>query len=353
MKKSILYVAIIAILAISAWWLIKEKKQNSSIIALEEQYAFGIPDTAAITRVIISDKTPASIELTRQNSGWQVNGKFKARADAIDVLLETMHRQSMRTFVPEATQPTILKRLAVYGKEVKVYSGDKLIKHFFVGTETPDQLGTYMMLAGAEQPFAVHIQGFNGYLNSRFFTEEYLWRDRTIFGVAKENIASIKMTYTSSEAESFTVDNTGAKPVLKGLDGTVVGDVQEVNMNIFLGSFRTANYEAMVVPSDGIWAKKDSLQNALPVFELVVTDNTGTTQKLTGYRKRPDRDEEVGEDGLPLEWDPDRLYAFLDDGRMVLIQYYGLRNLIVTKEFFGLELNLDNWFLIILSQAHL
>lgn len=342
MKKSILYLLIIAVLAALTWWLLKENQANTSMKALEDQYDFGVADTASITKIVIADKRPSRVELTRTNGNWQVNGTYKARTDAIDVLLETLYRQTMRTFVPEATQPTILKRLAVYGKEVKVYAGDKLIKHFFVGTETPDQLGTYMMLEGAEQPFAVYIQGFNGYLNSRFFTDEALWRDRTIFGVAKDDIATVKMTYTSSESESFTVDSRTGTPMLMGLDGSIVNEVLPVNMNIFLGSFRTANYEAMVVPTDGIWAKKDSLQNALPVFELMVTDKNGTTQKLTGYRKRPDRDEEVGEDGLPMEWDPDRLYAFLDDGRMVLIQYYGLRNLIVTKEFFGLELNLDN-----------
>ena len=42
------------------------------------------------------------------------------------------------------------------------------------------------------------------------------------------------------------------------------------------------------------------------------------------------------------EWDPDRLYAILDDGRWVVIQYYGLRNIIVDKNFFFTEILIDN-----------
>ncbi len=346
MKKTLIYIVAIVVLALAAWWLIDKNKKNTSIADLEVQYDFTIPDTAAISRIVISDKVPSKVELERTEQGWMVNGQYHSRPDAIRVLLETMKRMSMRSFVPEPTQKTIINRLAVYGKEVKVYAGDELIKHFFVGNETPDQLGTYMMLKGAEQPFAVHIQGFNGYLNSRFFTEEELWRERTIFGQDMADIAEISMIYQEggaiSPTESFTVKLEDGQAYLFNVEGKPVTDVQPINMNIFLGSFRTAKYEAMVVPSDGIYSRKDSLQNSNPVFVLSLKDKEGNEYTLRAHRKRPDDREQVDEDGLPLEWDKDRMYAFLDDGRWVLIQYYGLRNIIVTKAFFGLELDMDN-----------
>jgi hypothetical protein len=34
------------------------------------------------------------------------------------------------------------------------------------------------------------------------------------------------------------------------------------------------------------------------------------------------------EDGAPLEYDPNRFYGFLDDGRMVLVQRFGLQHLL-------------------------
>lgn len=342
MKKTLMYLAFVAVLGVLAWWVINKQNTNSTMAALEEQYDFAIADTASITKIIISDKRPSRVELTRTEKGWYVNGSYLARHDGIEVLLETLNRMSMRNFVPEPTQPTVIKRLAVYGKEVQVFNGDKRIKHFMVGTETPDQLGTYMMLVGAKLPFAMHMQGFNGYLNSRFFTEEDLWRDRTIFGIDKENIAEVSLKYNIGSESSFAVNAASDQPKLMDGSGKVLPGYKPVNMNIFLGSFRTANYEAMVIETDGIWAKKDSILNSIPLLELTVTDKSGKTQTLNAYRKRPDSKDEVGEDGLPLQWDLNRLYAFLDDGRMVLIQYYGLRNILVNKDFFFQELLMDN-----------
>lgn len=264
-----------------------------------------------------------------------------ARTDAVEVLLETMNRISMRSFVPGPTKNTVIKRLAVYGKEVEIFSGEERIKHFFVGTETPDQAATYMMLAGAELPFAMHIQGFNGYLNSRFFTEEYLWRDRTLFGVPKEDIAEVSLTYHFEPTSTFRIDCRGTKPALFDAENKPTAAYEDVNMNIFLGSFRTANYEAVVIPTDGIWAKRDSIQKTVPVLELTLLAKDGTKQTMLAYRKRPDRDQ-LGEDGLPLTWDPDRMYAFLSDGRMVIIQYFGLKNVLLTHSFFAQKLMTDN-----------
>lgn len=342
MKKNIVYIVVVLGLSFVTYWLVANYNNKNTIDDLEAEYAFGVEDTAAVTKIVITDKTPAEITLTRKENGWFVNDAYKARPDALRILLETLHDQAMRTFVPAATQPTVAKRIAVYGKEVKVFAGDELVKHFFVGTETPDQLGTYMLMAGAEQPFAVSIQGFNGYLNSRYFTEAYLWRDRTIFGISKTEIASVSLRYPQDENETFFVENQVDRVALRDAQGQEVVSALPINMNIFLGSFRTANYEAEVVPTDGIWSKRDSIAQAEPAFVLTLTTTKGTQQQLKAYKKRPDGDDEVDENGLPLEWDPDRLYAFLDDGRMVLIQHYGLRNIIVTKSFFSLPLDVEN-----------
>jgi hypothetical protein len=186
----------------------------------------------------------------------------------------------------------------------------------------------------------VHIQGFNGYLNSRFFTEEDLWRDRTIFGLSVPQIKQVSIQYSTNTQYSFYVNTEGGKVSLTDAKGNQAPFLN-VNMNIFLGALRTANYEAMVVPTDGIWAKRDSLQQATPLLVLSITDVHDQTHALKAYRKRPDHEQE-DENGQPLQWDPDRLYAFLSDGRMVLIQYYGLRNVLVTLPYFNETLRMDN-----------
>lgn len=341
MKKTYIYSAIIIVLAALAWWLVERNQSPTTIRKMEDNWNFTIKDTASITRIEISDKVPSAVTLTRTPEGWSVNEKYPARPDAIEILLETMHRMTMRNFVPEPAIPTVTKRLAVFGKEVKVYSGKKLIKHFFVGPETADQLGTYMMLVGADAPYSVFIQGFNGYLNSRFFTEEELWRDRTIFDLSVSEIKSVEMEFTGRPESSFRVENNGENHILYDWDGQAVPDAKRINLNIFMGSFRTAKYEAIIIPSDGIWNRRDSLLSFNPVFVLTVNDTEGNKHTLTAYHKGPDKDQ-LDEDGNPLIYDPNRLYAFTNDDLWVLIQYFGLRNIIVEKDFFLTELITDN-----------
>lgn len=340
MKKALIYVIVIALLGVGAWYLVKENKTNSSIAAMEAEYAFGMADTNAITKIVIRDKTPNEAVLTRKNGKWYVNEDYEARPSAIQVLLETLHRQTMRNFVPIAREKSVIDRIAVYGKEVEVFAGDKRIKHFYVGIETDDQTATYMMMAGASKPFSVHIEGFVGYLNSRYFADARLWRRRILFGVPKTDIARVDMRYSNPEF-SFSVDNTGDEPRIVGANGNVIANALPANYNIFLGSFRTAGYEGEVVETDGIWPKLDSIKMAEPQFVLSVTDKAGNTQTLKAFHKRPDK-EQVGDDGEWLEWDPDRLYALLDDGRWVVIQYFGLRNIIVDKNFFFTQLMMEN-----------
>jgi hypothetical protein len=319
---------------------VRGNNSPTSIQKKEDNWNFTIKDTATITRIEIADKVPSKVVLTREKDGWMVNEKYEARKDAVEILLETMHRMTMRNFVPEPSIPTVAKRLAVYGKEVKVYNGNTLIKHFYVGNETTDQLGTYMMLEGGDAPYAVFIQGFNGYLNSRFFTEEELWRDRTIFGLSVPEIKSIDMNYTGQPESSFRVTNENGDIGLFSSDGKKIENARKINLNLYTGSFRTAKYEAVIVPTDGIWARRDSLLQFAPVFTLTIIDAENKEHIMTAYNKGPDSDQ-LDEDGNPLIYDPNRLYAFTNDGRWVLIQYYGLRNIIVEREFFTTELITD------------
>ena len=52
----------------------------------------------------------------------------------------------------ENSREEIIRRMATYGKEVEVFQADECVAHFYVGTDTQDQLGTYMLKKGAALP---------------------------------------------------------------------------------------------------------------------------------------------------------------------------------------------------------
>lgn len=321
--------------AATAVYACTTSNQSQGMEELKRQYDFAFADTASVTKIIISDKNPSSVTLERTSNGWMVEGQHDVRKDAIEVLLETIGGVTLKNFVTKSAVPAVLERMDTYGKWVEVYAGDQLVKSYIVGTETPDMLGTYYRMVDAELPFSVYIQGFNGYLTTRFFTESAMWRDRTIYGVAPDQIESIAMSVTGTEGFFWKIVRD------EDLDWTLVnGETEPLPcknpqlLEAAIGAVRTLNYEGAVISTDNIWEKKDSIFSATPAFSFVVHTVDGERLETRAFYKKTEG-VLVGEDGAPHQWDPDRFYAQLSDGRMVLIQRYGWRNLMLTLSEFN------------------
>ena len=317
-------------------------EQSNGLEALKAQYDFAVPDTSSITKVIIRDKKPSSVTLERTPTGWVVDSVHPARKDAIEVLLKTLGEVRLKNFVTESAVPEIEQRMEVYGKWVEVFVGEQRVKHYIVGTETPDMLGTYYKMVGAELPFSVYIQGFNGYLSTRFFTESTLWRDRTIFGLAPAAIKNIEMVLPQDPNGGWVITRQNLEqpdgPLLEPASAPehwsmVDEKFKAVPVNDPLALFtvvkslQTLKYEGAIIPTDNVWAKKDSIFASTPAFELFVHTVDGQQLRTRAYYKKLEGQQQAA-DGTVHVWDPDRFYAELPDGRMVLIQRYGWRNLL-------------------------
>ena len=337
MKKNLVYLLLFVVLLGIAGWLLTKENDKGTIDKLgEEAFAFTIRDTASIDKIIIKDKRPGKVILNRTMRGWTVNDNGLAREDAIETLLETLARMEMRNFITEELQQTVLKRMAVFGKEVEIYKKGKLFKVFFVGTESQDELATYMMIKGSDQPFAVHIPGFNGFLSTRFFCDEHLWRSRDIISMDPRSIREIEMIYPDSANASFKVSrfSTDSVYITNIESGEILKNRSSVKTNLFLSVFKSLKYEGAIIPGDKIYEKQDSLLASEPVFRLKVTDNNGNITTLSGYKIKGSI--EVFDPDLDVhEFDPDRLHGFINDKQMVLLQYYGLRNVLKSYRYFS------------------
>ena len=333
-KNTIIYLVVFVVLLAVAGYLISDYQQKGTLTNTVD-YDFGIEDTASIDKIIIKNKVPSEVTLSRKGNIWVVNDGKKARRDAIKTLLMTLKRMEMRNFLPENLQSTVFKRMASYGKEVQIYQNGQLSKTFYVGTETQDEMGTYMLIKGSDQPFAVHIPGFNGYLSSRFFTQEHLWQSREIFSIAPRDIRKLEMVYSDSTDASFSITRFSPDSVFVTdiTTGKVLKNANKVNVNMFLSSFKTLSYEAAIVNTDKIYLKRDSLLLNEPVFKLSLTDIDGKKEMVMGYRMRGS-----GESFDPVleapALDPDRMHGFLNPDEMVLLQFYGMRNVLHGIDYF-------------------
>ena len=312
-NKNILYIVVILFLGTCIYLL---SKQDNSITRTDRR-DFSIADTSEVVKVTLLSKAPEIAVLNRQNeNSWTVNGKYKARKSGIFYLLQTLQRMEIAHPVPLSMRDNVIGNLAVKGIKVEVELKNGNNKIFYVGGENKELTATFMMLKGALEPYAVHIPGFKGYLSGRFFTQEYLWRDKTVINYDNRNIASVKMQYynVNEKDESFQITKTNMGYQLSEFETKDMIGHNPKALETYIASFRKLYAESFVTGT----LNTDSLIKTQPLFELTVTtiDNQSTAIKV--FNKKAEKTIYV--DGDITMQDPERMFAFVNNQDWMVIQ---------------------------------
>lgn len=308
------------------YWLVSRKPWNTLKGELKE---FAIKDTAKVTRMFFADRHGNKVLLTRKGTGeWLVNNTQQADPDKVNLMLSTMHDLEVRNPISESQHNTVVGILATEGIKAEFYNGDDKIRTMYIGSSTPDQLGTYMLIEGSSTPFVIHITGFVGYLTPRFITEEKKWKSKVVFDIPANEIKAVRVDYPQHPEQSFSIEN-GGRPVLKHDQQPVAADVKF--LKYYLGSFKGLyfeGYEPYYKP-----ASVDSIHRLPPFCVVQVTKANGEQVKLEVHAKDVDRRtmEQYDNDSKKLIADPERYYAFINDDKdMVIIQHYSFGRLFRT-----------------------
>ncbi len=327
MKKQLLLIILSgALLTFLIFQFIALKNQESNSTHDEQLSDFAIEDTTSITKIVISDPDGNEAVLTKNaQDDWTLNGKHKARIDAMRIILKTAKLVSVKSEVPNAAVKNVLKTMAVTYKKIDYYSGNTLLKTWYVGSPTRDHYGTYMLLEKPGHgksivPFVMEIKGFFGHLASRFFIDEKEWRDKIIYSLQPEEISSVDFINNENPEYSFKIEVKGRnKFALYDGKHQPVNGFDTVNVRSYLLNFRKIAFEAF---NRGILTpqQEDSLKKALPFSVITVTDKAGNPITLKAYRKEPTA-QQKNLDGENYQFDVERLYAVIPSGEVVVMQY--------------------------------
>lgn len=312
-NKNLLKYPLILCLAVVAYYLLTQ--DNS--ISRTDRRDFAVSDTSQVVKVILTSKTPdvAVLERISENE-WTVNEIYKARKASIFYLLKTLQRMEIAHPVPLTMRDNVLGNLAVRGIKVEVFLNNGEEKTFYVGGENQELSATFMMLQDATAPYAVHIPGFRGYLSSRFFTEEFNWRDKTVMNIDNKNIASIHMQYhdVNEKDESFHIEMSNKDYILSTLDQNTTIKSNDLKLQQYLGSFRKLYAEGYISGHLNV----DSLLKVKPIFDLTVVTKDGQEKHMAAYHKKAKPGTFV--DGDITMRDPERMYAYINNEDWVVIQ---------------------------------
>ncbi|MCE3278169.1 MAG: hypothetical protein K0S44_360 [Bacteroidetes bacterium] len=340
MKRNRIAIILVIILGSLSFWFIVNKRKGTIKETLRD---FAVSDTAAIDKIFLADKSGDAVTLERNPNGttWSVNGKYTARIDGIQTLLTTIKKIDIKEPVGKKAQDNVVKQLAADAVRCEIYSKGELIKAYYVGSHTQDMRGTYMILMDLEtmkpsaKPFVTYIPGFEGYLSTRYFTKEKMWRDRSIFQYVPTDIASVKLEVPDKPELGYEVKVKGNNDYeVTMLSGKKLSDIDPLAVKQYLSYFQQVNFESL----DMAMTEKeiDSTLKSRPINILTVTDTKGKVNKVKFFARKTKKEGILDTEGKPLEYDIDRMNALVESTNdFVLVQYYVFGKMMPPADYFS------------------
>lgn len=342
-KKNLILLVLFLLLAITAFFLypklsVKNSTEDNPFMK------FSIEDTASISKVTIQDRAGhvAILERKNESAEWTINKKYTVRKDVIKLLLECFHDIRVRGNVPAKMRDNMMSVMASSAKEVKIFDKNgTLIKTYFVGPNTQDHLGTIMLLetpqdGRAEDPYIMHIDGFTGFLNPRFFIDEMEWRSTNVFNYPNGDISEIEVLHMTDPGSSFKLNYLGNNKLKfqRYLNGvlTPFAKLDTARAFDFLKRMQKVNlesYNTLLLP-----AAADSIKNIAPTFVLRVKNNSGVTTSLSLYLKKA-KEMTADATGQMTPFDPAYFWAKTDANELGLAQFFVFEALLQPASFYG------------------
>ncbi len=323
MKNKFSILLFIVLAGITAWLFISRK--SSTITG--DLRDFAIQDTSSIDKIFLADRDGNTSLLTRAGfDKWIVNQKYPARQDAINNLLETVKLLEVRSPVGKNLYNNTMKLMAARSVKIELYQKSKLVKTYYVGHPTMDNLGTFMYLEHSSVPYVMHIPGFNGFLSTRYFANENEWRDRIIFRFDPRTIVHIDVKNTTKADRNFAVSRNSDSTFAVALTQPYkqIPNVDIMKMRKYLEVFSKTNFERIEVSLPV--PQMDSIMKTAPFSVVTVTDDRNYTKTITLYRKpitASSRNQVDENTGKPLPFDMDRFYTLINgDKALYICQYF-------------------------------
>jgi hypothetical protein len=336
-NRTLFFLILLFVLAGLSVWIYLSRKGMVGVRD-DDDREFAYKDTAAITGIFMADKDGQQAHVKRGPKGWTVNEKYLCRSEAILNLLEVIKNLEVKMPVPKEARPHVLKFMSANAIKVEIYKGEELVKQYYVGHETHDGEGSYMLLTNEStgknfaDPYVCFIPGFTGYLQPRFIVNENDWRDRVVMNFIPPDMKSITVTHSGLPDSSFTIEllNTTTFRLVDGKGSAVRFD--EAKMRQYLMYFRNVSYEALVTGKNP--KLQDSLAAAGPFSSILIATNDFNQHEFRFYRKKFEGQMNP-ELGVKFAHDPDRMFMSFAGGReWAFVQYFVFGKLLVSNAYF-------------------
>lgn len=307
----------------------------------EQPIKFHIDRVEEIGSVLLRDKLNDSCLFELQDDGtWQVNKTYAVREVEFDHFLNTLRQIRIKRPVPNKQAQPLIRAMVGNSTLVEIRNQKgKLIKSYYVGSETDNNRGNYMKLTGVDQLHIVHIPGFEGHLTSRYNTDMNEWRSRWIYKFADtDSIQSIRLGSKEYPNLAFEFQQLGRNQFsLQNLSNgnTYSGDtIDPRKAYSFLNNFSSLGAEAI----QNNFSRKEEVMQLPMLWKIEVIAVSGKKKSLEIYpRPATERSRNVGDitGGSISEYDLERYFAYCPEtDDFYLIQDFVFGKVLVGYDYF-------------------
>ena len=164
----------------------------------------------------------------------------------------------------------------------------------------------------ASEPFVVHMEGFTGFLTTRFFTDLDDWKYTGIFNYRNRSLAEVEVINHNETYNSYSIrtDSTGVVKLFNS-KGDEIGIDNRIHIQDQFNRFRKVHFESFNSRLT-VDQEKDLIANGEASHTITCMDKEGASTTVILF----DKDEE-------------HMYGLTEDGQVVLVQTFVFNPLII------------------------
>jgi len=173
---------------------------------------FSVSEEDVIDKIIMSDKKGNKIELKKKDSIWIINNKHKVWDRQIEYTLGVMKDIRVKSSVSEQKMEFVIRNISTSGVKIEIFEQDDKIRSYYIGGNTSDHQGTYMIMEQSNEAYIMHIPDRHpGILNPKYgiegiYINENIWRKPIVIDFSENNIQEIIVKDLDKPKQSFKID---------------------------------------------------------------------------------------------------------------------------------------------------
>jgi hypothetical protein len=244
---------------------------------VNEKY-FNLSKTEKIDKIIMSDKSGNIIELEKDEEKWTINSKYPVWQRQIEYTLSVMKDIRIKSSVSEQKTNFVLQNISTKGVKVEIFEREHKIKSYYIGGNTSDHTGTYMIMENAKNAYVMHIPDRHpGILNPKYgiegiYVNENVWRELITIDISPKEIYEIKVIDFINEEQSYTI-NIENKTLKDFRNNEILIDNRKYKeFASFFSNLKCGAYKPDLKPKDFILSKKIYITNNNQTDSLIIHD---------------------------------------------------------------------------------